>query len=147
RFKTNNNSVHASLKGLHIVINQGEIIKVNMLSPLLAGFGIALLSSAMGVGGGFLIVPYMLLVVGLLAYYVPGTAIVVVLITTLTSLLNYYRLGVSPDWSFLFKEVLGVWIGSALGPYVSKLIGERLLRAAISLLLLTLGIAYSLRLL
>ncbi|MFN4012693.1 MAG: sulfite exporter TauE/SafE family protein [Aquificaceae bacterium] len=148
RVKEGNKSMYAGLKGFHIVIDQGGgIIRVNIISPLLVGFGIALLSSAMGVGGGFLIVPYMLLVMGLLAYYVPGTAIVVVYITTLTSLLNYYNLGVRPDWSFLLKEAIGVWIGSALGPYISKLIGERLLRTAIGFLLLGLGMAYSLRLL
>ena len=55
-------------------------------------------------GGGFLIVPYMLLVVRLLAYYVPGTADLVVFITTLTGMLNYYKLGVNINWTFLFKE-------------------------------------------
>ena len=49
-----------------------------------------------------MIVPYMLLVVRLLAYYVPGTAVLVVIITTLTGLLNYYKLGVNLNWTFLF---------------------------------------------
>ena len=132
------------LKGLRIELRQGEEVKsISIFNPFFVGFGIAMLSSAMGVGGGFLIVPYMLLVVRLLAYYVPGTAVLVVFITTLTGMLNYYKLGVNINWTFLFKEALGVWIGSAIGPYLSKIIGERILRTAIGLLLLVLGMAYA----
>ncbi|MDM7266387.1 MAG: sulfite exporter TauE/SafE family protein [Aquificaceae bacterium] len=133
-----------SLKGLRIELRQGEEVKsISIFNPFFVGFGIAMLSSAMGVGGGFLIVPYMLLVVRLLAYYVPGTAVLVVFITTLTGMLNYYKLGVDINWNFLLKEALGVWIGSAIGPYLSKIIGERILRTAIGLLLLVLGMAYT----
>ena len=132
------------MKGLRIELRQGEEVKsISIFNPFFVGFGIAMLSSAMGVGGGFLIVPYMLLVVRLLAYYVPGTAVLVVFITTLTGMLNYYKLGVNINWTFLFKEALGVWIGSAIGPYLSKIIGERILRTAIGLLLLVLGMAYA----
>lgn len=137
-----------SLKSLRLEIKQGEeVISLSIFNPFLGSFGIAFLSAAMGVGGGFLIAPYMLLVVKLLAYYVPGTAVLVVFITTLTSMLNYYKLGVNSDWSFLLKEAFGVWMGSIIGPYLSKIMGERFLRMAIGLLLLILGMLYSFKIL
>ncbi len=141
-------NISTAFKGLKLSIRQCDLLRdISLFNPVLVGFVIAFLSSAMGVGGGFLIVPYMLLMVRLLAYYVPGTAVLVVFITTLVGMLSYYKLGIKVEWIFILKESLGVILGSLLGPNLSKVVGEKPLRIFIGLLLLALGLSYLLNLL
>ncbi len=52
----------------------------------MAGFVVAIISSALGVGGGFLLVPFMVSVLKIPMYLVPGTSAFSILITSLVSI-------------------------------------------------------------
>ncbi len=114
----------------------------NPLYPFVAGFFVAVLSSALGVGGGFLLVPFMVSVLKIPMYLVPGTSALAVLITSLVSVLNYLRLGAEVHWKLVFLEGTGVVIGSLLGPHISHHLGERRLRILLGFILLTIGLRY-----
>ncbi|NPA32358.1 MAG: sulfite exporter TauE/SafE family protein [Aquificae bacterium] len=114
----------------------------NPVLALFAGFFVALISSALGVGGGFLLVPFMVSVLKVPMYLVPGTSALSVLITSVVSILNYLKLGASVKWSFLAFEAVGVVIGSFLGPYISHALGERRLRLLLGFILLGIGVKY-----
>ena len=112
------------------------------LLPFLTGIVIAVLSSALGVGGGFLLVPFMSIVMGLPMFIIAGTAALAVAIHSLTSITNYVRLGVELDYPLLALLMLGVAVGSLAGPYLSKYIPEKGLRIFLLMVLILIGLRY-----
>ncbi len=125
----------------------GKLYSFNPVSPFLAGFLIAIISSALGVGGGFLLVPFMVSVLKIPMFLVPGTSALSILITMLVSAGNYFKLGAVIDWKIVGIEISGVIIGSFIGPYLSKYLKEKKLRLILGILLLFIGIGYTFRLL
>jgi uncharacterized membrane protein YfcA len=111
--------------------------------PFVAGMGIAMLSSALGVGGGFLLVPFMSIVMHLPMHVIAGTSALAIAIHSVTSIANYMRLGVALDLPLLGFLVIGVVAGSVLGPYLSRFIPDRGLRALLCLVLFVIGLRYA----
>jgi uncharacterized membrane protein YfcA len=71
-----------------------ERFAFNPLLPFLAGMLVATLSSALGVGGGFLLVPFMSIVMRLPMYVIAGTSALAILVHSTISISNYIRLGI-----------------------------------------------------
>ncbi|RUM30452.1 MAG: sulfite exporter TauE/SafE family protein [Aquifex sp.] len=120
----------------------GEKHSFNPVFPVVAGFMVAVISSALGVGGGFLLVPFMVSLLKVPMYLVPGTSAFAVLITTTVSMLNYIKLGAVVHWRIIFLETLGVVVGSFIGPHISHILGERRLRLLLGFILLGIGLKY-----
>jgi len=120
----------------------GEKYSFNPIFPVIAGFIVAVISSALGVGGGFLLVPFMVSVLKVPMYIVPGTSAFAVLITTTVSMLNYIKLGAVVYRKVVFAEALGVIVGSFIGPHISHILGERRLRLLLGVILLGIGLKY-----
>ena len=111
--------------------------------PMGAGMGIAVLSSALGVGGGFLLVPFMSIVMRLPMHVIAGTSALAIAVHSVTSITNYVRLGIALDYPLLGILIIGVVIGSAIGPLLSKHLPDRGLRAFLCLVLVVIGLRYS----
>jgi uncharacterized membrane protein YfcA len=110
--------------------------------PFATGMGIAVLSSALGVGGGFLLVPFMSIVMRLPMHVIAGTSALAIAMHSVTSIANYLRLGVELDLPMLGILLAGVVAGSAVGPVLSKFIPENGLRGFLALVLLLIGLRY-----
>ena len=110
--------------------------------PFVAGMLIAIVSSALGVGGGFLLVPFMASVLQLPMYIIAGTAAMTIVISSAASVLNYVHLGVTLDWPLLGFLIIGTAIGSYFGPKFSKSLPETSLRILLALVLLFIGLRY-----
>ena len=121
----------------------GREYSFSPLTPLLAGFLVAIISSALGVGGGFLLVPFMVSVMGIPMFLVPGTSALSILVTMIVSAGNYMKMGAPVDLAFLGIEVVGVVVGSFVGPHLSKFLGEGRLRLVLGVVLLYIGIGYT----
>ena len=119
-----------------------ERFDYNPWLPVLAGAGIAVISSALGVGGGFLLVPFMSIVLGLPMTIVAGTAALAILISSATSIGNYVRLGVELDAPLLALMLIGTVAGSFLGPILSKYFHEAWFKALLVTLLTLIGLRY-----
>jgi uncharacterized membrane protein YfcA len=115
----------------------------NPMLPFLAGLLVAMLSSALGVGGGFLLVPFMSIVMRLPMYIIAGTSALAILIHSTISISNYIRLGIQLDLSMLAILVAGVVTGSTLGPMLSKHLPENGLRALLAGILVLIGLRYA----
>ncbi len=63
---------------------------------LLAGAGVGLLTGILGVGGGFLIVPALVMLVGLPMYQAVGTSLIIIAANSAAGLLGHLDQGVSP---------------------------------------------------
>ena len=119
-----------------------ELTALNLFILLSFGVFIGVLGSALGVGGGFLLVPFMASVMGLPMFVIAATAATAVVISSLTSVANYLRLGVDLDWTLLGLTLLGVAVGSWLGPRLSRFMKERWLKGFLTLVLLGIGLRY-----
>ncbi|MDQ7083293.1 MAG: sulfite exporter TauE/SafE family protein [Aquificota bacterium] len=121
----------------------GRTYSFSTLSPLLAGFLVAVVSSTLGVGGGFLLVPFMASFLRIPMFLVPGTSALSILITMVVSIGNYVKMGAQVDLFLIGLEVLGVVVGSLIGPQVSRHLKERKLRVLLGLILLYIGVGYT----
>jgi uncharacterized membrane protein YfcA len=119
-----------------------ERCSFNPMLPFFTGMGVAVLSSALGVGGGFLLVPFMSIVMRLPMYVIAATSALAILIHSITSIGNYVRLGIELDYSMLGILLVGVVGGSAIGPALSKYIPENGLRAFLCAVLVLIGFRY-----
>ena len=132
---------HRSLRRIHFVF-AGEQFEYAPWAPFLAGAGIAVLSSALGVGGGFLLVPFMVLLLGLPMFLVAGTAALAIAVSSVTSIGNYLRLGVELDVPLLLLLLAGTVAGAWIGPRISRHLRERWLEGILGLVLLLIGVRY-----
>lgn len=121
----------------------GERFQFNPLYPFFVGMGIAIISSAFGVGGGFLLVPFMSILLRLPMAIIAGTSALAILIHSTISIANYMRLGVSLDYMLLMLLLGGTIVGSYLGPLISRYFKEAWLKIVLVAILILIGFRYT----
>jgi len=122
----------------------GVEFSFNPVWPVLGGFVIAAISAFIGVGGGFLYVPFLTSVAGLPMFIVAGTSALAVLVSMITSIFTYMFVKSIPvDFTLIGSELIGIFIGSLLGPITSKYIPEVWLKRLFVVLALYVGIGYT----
>ena len=115
---------------------------ISAIGPIFFGILIGLISSLLGVGGGFILVPILIYIIGMPAKLVPGTSLfamifVMIIVTLLHAIANY-----TIDIYLVFILALGSVVGAQLGSIISsKLAGEEL-RGLLSILILTFGFKF-----
>ncbi|MCS5694909.1 sulfite exporter TauE/SafE family protein [Desulfofundulus thermocisternus] len=121
----------------------GVEFKFNPIWAFVGGVVIAAISAFLGVGGGFLYVPYLTSIVGLPMFVVAGTSAMAVLVSMLTSITTYITVaGAAMDWGMIGVELIGVFIGSMIGPRTQKYIPDIWLKRIFVLLALYVGLGY-----
>ena len=111
---------------------------------MVGGIFIAAIASFLGVGGGFLFVPFLTSVAGLPMFLVAGTSALVVLVGMIVSIFTYMvGKGVPVAWGLIGAELVGIFIGSMIGPRTSKYIPDIWLKRIFVLLAFYVGIRYS----
>jgi uncharacterized membrane protein YfcA len=112
--------------------------------PMLGGIFIAAIASFLGIGGGFLFVPFLTSVAGLPMFLVAGTSALVVLVGMIVSIFSYMvGKGVPIQWGFIGAELVGIFIGSMIGPRTSKYIPDKWLKIIFIVLAFYVGIRYT----
>ena len=115
----------------------------NPIIAFVGGMVIAAISSFLGVGGGFLYVPYLTSLVGLPMFVVAGTSALAVLASMVMSIASYLNFtGAAVDWALIGTELIGVFIGSMIGPRTQKYIPDVWLKRIFVVLALYVGIGY-----
>ncbi len=121
----------------------GVEFSFNPIIPVVGGFLIASLASFLGVGGGFLLVPFLTSVAGLPMYLVAGTSAMAVFIGMVNSIASYMLLKNTPvHWSLIGAELAGIVVGSIIGPKTSKYIPDIWLKRLFVVLALYVGLRY-----
>jgi uncharacterized protein len=122
----------------------GVEFSFNPLWPILGGFVIAAISAFIGVGGGFLYVPFLTSVARLPMFIVAGTSALAVLVSMITSIFTFmFFQSIPVDWLLIGTELVGIFVGSILGPITSKHIPEVWLKRLFVVLALYVGIGYT----
>ena len=149
----NNESVDESQLGVKILqwsptkvrfTFYGVEFSFNPVIPVIGGFFIAALASFLGIGGGFLFVPFLTSIAGLPMFLVAGTSALTVLIGMMVSILSYMTLkGVVVYWPLIGVELFGIFVGSMIGPRTSKYIPDIWLKRLFVVLAMYVGIRYT----
>lgn len=119
---------HHFLHGLPLKMRfQRSRLYISALTPLVLGFLVGILAAIMGVGGGFLMVPAMIYVIGMPTQVVVGTSLFqiafVTAVTTFLHATNNYTVDIVLALSLIVGGVIGAQIGTSFG---AKLRGEQI---------------------
>jgi uncharacterized membrane protein YfcA len=105
---------------------------------VLVGIAVGFLTGFFGVGGGFLIVPALVLVHGLPMHLAVGTSLVAISLNALWGLIGNLQLG-TLDWTLTVLFALGGVVGVLTGGKLAGRLPERALRTAFALLVVGLA--------
>jgi uncharacterized membrane protein YfcA len=120
----------------------GVEFRFNPLIPLIGGVAISAVAAFLGVGGGFLLVPFLTAVTDLPMYLAAGTSALAVLISMITSIVTLISKGVQFDWALIGLELVGIAVGSVIGPWSSKYFSDKWLKRLFIVLAFYVGIRY-----
>ena len=110
------------------------------LKVLLTATAVGLLTGFLGVGGGFLVVPVMVLALGLPMDLAAGTSLVAITLMSTAALIVRAGVGVTPDWAIVLT-LTGV---SAVGGLLGARLAARTKTARLSTAFTTLVLAVAL---
>jgi uncharacterized membrane protein YfcA len=120
----------------------GETLEFNPLCAALGGFAISFVGALLGVGGGFLVTPFMASMLLFPMYLVIGTGLIALMIPLTVSVLTYLALQVNVNWLLVAVEVPGVLAGSFVGPLANRYMNEKMLKTFVAATLLAIGLYY-----
>jgi uncharacterized protein len=99
------------------------------------GFGVGLLTGLVGVGGGFLIVPALVLFAGLPMKRAVGTSLALIALNSFIGFFGYMQT-VSLDWPLIAAFVMVATAGSLIGARLVQVISAAVLRRSFGIFLL-----------
>lgn len=115
------------------------------LKVLVTATAVGLLTGFLGVGGGFLVVPALLLALALPARYAVGTSLVVITLISAVALVVRAGVGVAPDWGVVLPLTAAAAVGGALGARLADRSDHRRLSLAFTVLVLVVAVYTALR--
>ena len=107
---------------------------------LLTATAVGLLTGFFGVGGGFVVVPALVLVLGFSMPVAVGTSLLVISINSASALVARMGDGLALDWTVIGAFTGAAIIGSLLGGWVTSRVPPRLLSRAFALLLVAVAL-------
>ncbi len=123
----------------------GVEFSFSTFTPVIGGFVIASVASFLGVGGGFLLVPFLTSISQLPMYLAAGTSAFAVLVGMITSIATFMFSGTPVYWPLIGVELVGIVIGSWVGPMTAKYLPDVWLKRLFIVLAFVVGINYILR--
>jgi hypothetical protein len=106
---------------------------------LVAATAVGLLTGFLGVGGGFLVVPALVVAMALPMEYATGTSLVVITVTSASALAVRAGIGIAPDWGVVVVLTAASLVGGLIGTRIAARTDTARLSAAFTVLVL--GIA------
>jgi uncharacterized membrane protein YfcA len=113
---------------------------ISPLAPLLLGFVSGLLTVLLGIGGGFVMVPAMIYLLGMSAQVVVGTSLLQILFVTAVTTLVHATTTRSVDIVLAGLLLLGSVIGAQYGARLAQKMKPELLRMILAIVVL--GVAF-----
>ncbi|MCY7402708.1 MAG: sulfite exporter TauE/SafE family protein [Nocardioides sp.] len=110
------------------------------LKVLVTATVVGLLTGFLGVGGGFLVVPALLVALSLPMAYAAGTSLVVITLTSAAALLARIGTGVAPDWGPVAALTVAAAVAAVVGARLADRIDTRRLSTAFTALVLMVAV-------
>ena len=120
---------------------------ISVLPPMLVGAMVGFLAAIMGVGGGFIMVPAMIYLLGMPTKVVVGTSLFQIIFVTAFTTVMHAVTSQTVDIMLATLLIIGGVIGAQIGARVSGLLKAEQLRVLLSLLVLGVSVRIALDLL
>ncbi|MBA2529200.1 MAG: sulfite exporter TauE/SafE family protein [Euzebyales bacterium] len=128
------------LLGLQPVSGGGDVDGLPLVAAtLLLGLAAGALSALMGVGGGVIMVPAMVLLLGFSQHLAEGTSLLIIVPTAVVGSLRHARHGYT-DWKLGLLIGLGGIAGAQLGSFVALALEADVLQRLFAVFLLVTGV-------
>ena len=105
----------------------------------LEGLGVGILSGFVGVGGGFAIIPALVLFAGIPMKEAIGTSLIIITFKSMTGFLGYLT-QVTLDWNLMISFAIAASLGTITGAYLTRLIEAKALQKSFGYFVLAIGI-------
>lgn len=115
------------------------------LKVVVTASAVGLLTGFFGVGGGFAVVPALVLVMGFSMPVAVGTSLLVISINSASALFSRLGHGVVLDWSLIGMFTLAAIVGSLLGGRLATRVRPERLTGAFTMLLVTVALYTAVR--
>ena len=122
-------------------------VYVSPLAPFLVGAGVGVLTVIMGVGGGFIMVPAMIYLLGMPTKVVVGTSLFQIIFITGFTTVMHATTSFSVDMALALLLIIGGVIGAQIGAQVGLKLKAEQLRILLALLVLAVAAKIALDLL
>jgi uncharacterized membrane protein YfcA len=113
---------------------------ISILAPLLLGFGVGVLVSIMGVGGGFIMIPAMIYLLGMPTSVVIGTSLFQIIFTTINVTMLHAITTQTVDIVLAVLLLIGATLGAQIGSRLGGKLPAAHLRGLMALMLLGVAI-------
>ncbi|TGE36142.1 sulfite exporter TauE/SafE family protein [Desulfosporosinus fructosivorans] len=129
----------------------GETYSFGTLSILVLSLAVGLIGGIYGIGGGAIIAPFCVAVLGLPIYTVAGAAMAGTFITSIAGVGYYYILAasglaggvaVTPDWKLGILFGVGGLLGTYVGARVQKFLPDKVIKVILTVLILFVSLNY-----
>ncbi len=109
---------------------------ISPLAPLLLGMAVGILTMLMGIGGGFVLVPAMLYILGMSASVVVGTSLFQILFVTMATTMMHAMTTKAVDIVLAGLLLLGSVTGAQIGAKLAQAVSPTRLRLALAVIVL-----------
>ncbi len=113
---------------------------ISPLAPMILGMLVGILTMLMGVGGGFLLVPAMLYILGMSGNVVVGTSLFQILFVTMVTTMTHALTTKAVDLVLAALLLLGSVLGAQFGTQIALKARPELLRLALATLVLLIAL-------
>ena len=114
-------SAYYMIRNKGLGFEKNPIIKLQYLSLIIQGFIVGFITGIIGAGGGFLIIPALILWTGLPMKKAVGTSLMIIAIKSLIGFIGDVE-NLEIDWSFLLIFTGISFVGIFIGIYLSNFI-------------------------
>lgn len=118
----------------------GSGLYISPLAPLILGFLVGILTMLMGVGGGFMLVPAMLYILGMSGRVVVGTSLFNILFVTMATTMTHALTTKAVDLILAALLLLGSVIGAQFGTKIALKARPDILRLALATIVLLIAL-------
>jgi uncharacterized protein len=109
---------------------------ISVIPPLLVGFAVGILAAIMGVGGGFIMVPAMIYMLGMPTKVVVGTSLFQIIFVTAFTTLMHATQNYTVDMALAVLLLVGGVIGAQIGTRIGVKMKAEQLRILLAILVL-----------
>jgi uncharacterized membrane protein YfcA len=127
-----------------IMLPQSELVSVSCWVLVAVGVLIGFLSGLLGVGGGFIALPFLIYVLGVPAIMAVGTSLIIVFFTSSYGAFSYAITG-HVEWTIAVFILIGSLLGIQLGVAAVKTVAEIRIKVLFALLLFCIAVSVFLK--
>ena len=129
---------HSWIHGLPFKIRfHRSKLYISAIPPIIIGFFVGVLSAMMGVGGGFIMIPAMVYILGMSTNVVVGTSLFQIIFVTANSTFFQSYLNQTVDIVLASLMIVGGVIGAQIGARLGSKLKAEYLRGILAILVLT----------